>query len=83
MSDNLYVAIMAGGVGSRFWPASRESCPKQFHDITNTGESLLVTTYKRFLKIIPPERIFVVTHEMYKDLVREHLTEIPLDNIVC
>ena len=83
MSDNLYVAIMAGGVGSRFWPASRESCPKQFHDITNTGESLLVTTYKRFLKIIPAERIFVVTHVMYKDLVKEHLHGISNDNIVC
>ena len=56
-----YVFIMAGGVGSRFWPKSRQAFPKQFLDILGVGRSLLQLTYDRFLKVCPPENIFVVT----------------------
>ena len=73
---------MAGGVGSRFWPASRESMPKQFLDILGTGKSLIRSTYERFLDIVPPERILVVTNKIYKDLVHEHIPEIPMSNIL-
>lgn len=80
--DNYYVAIMAGGVGSRFWPASREHLPKQFLDITGIGKSLIRLTFERFSEIIPAERIFVVTNKIYKDLVAEHIPEIPEFNII-
>jgi len=72
-SKNTYIAIMAGGVGSRFWPQSRESRPKQFLDIMGTGESLLVQTFKRFTSFIPTENIYVVTSAQYVDQVKEHL----------
>ena len=81
-NDNYYIAIMAGGVGSRFWPASRESMPKQFLDILGIGKSLIRMTYERFNKIVPPERILVVTNKMYADLVAEHIPEIPVNNIL-
>ena len=81
--NKYYVAIMAGGVGSRFWPASREHLPKQFLDIIGVGKSLLRLTYERFEKIIPPERILVVTNKMYKGLVQEHIPEIPESNIIA
>lgn len=64
---------MAGGVGSRFWPVSTKSKPKQFIDILGTGKSLLRQTYDRFLEILPAENIFVVTNEIYVDLVKEHI----------
>ncbi len=76
MSEHTYVAIMAGGVGSRFWPASREDTPKQFLDITNCGSSLLRLTFERFLKIAPAERIFIVTNERYAAQVKQQLPEI-------
>ena len=60
-----YVAIMAGGIGSRFWPKSRTAYPKQFLDILNTGKSLLQWTYQRYASFIPEENIFVVTSEEY------------------
>jgi len=82
MNQNYYVAIMAGGVGSRFWPASREHLPKQFLDILGVGKSLIRLTYERFTKIIPPERILVVTNKIYSDLVHEHIPEIPKTNII-
>lgn len=68
-----FAVIMAGGVGSRFWPVSTKSKPKQFIDILGTGKSLLRQTYDRFLEIIPAENIFVVTNEIYIDLVKEHI----------
>ena len=80
--DNYYVAIMAGGVGSRFWPASRESLPKQFLDILGVGKSLIRLTFERFQNIIPADRIFVVTNKTYKDLVAEHIPEMPEENII-
>ena len=77
-----YVAIMAGGVGSRFWPASREHRPKQFLDILGVGKSLLRLTFERFTNIVDPENILVVTNKIYKDLVKEHIPEIPEKNII-
>jgi mannose-1-phosphate guanylyltransferase len=77
-----YVAIMAGGVGSRFWPASREHTPKQFLDILGVGKSLIRLTYERFANIVDPENILVVTNKIYKDLVIEHIPEIPEKNII-
>jgi len=73
---------MAGGVGSRFWPASRENHPKQFLDILGIGKSLIRLTFERFLKIVPPERILVITNNKYKTLVSEHIPEIPEQNII-
>jgi len=64
---------MAGGVGSRFWPASRTSFPKQFLDILGTGKTLLQQTYDRFDGICPKENIFIVTNESYRDLIKEQL----------
>jgi len=71
-----FVVIMAGGVGSRFWPASRTSYPKQFLDILGTGRSLLQQTYDRFDTICPKENIFIVTNENYRALVQEQLPDI-------
>ncbi|MBT8189671.1 MAG: mannose-1-phosphate guanylyltransferase [Bacteroidia bacterium] len=73
---------MAGGVGSRFWPASREHLPKQFLDIMGVGKSLIRLTFERFLNIVPAERILVVTNKTYKDLVAEHIPEMPEQNII-
>jgi mannose-1-phosphate guanylyltransferase len=73
MNKNYYAIIMAGGIGSRFWPISRTSYPKQFIDILGTGKTLIQNTYDRFLKICPKENIFVVTNESYTGLVKEQL----------
>jgi mannose-1-phosphate guanylyltransferase len=73
MNKNYYAIIMAGGIGSRFWPISRTSYPKQFIDILGTGKTLIQNTYDRFLKICPAENIFVVTNENYTQLVKEQL----------
>ncbi len=80
--SNTYIAIMAGGVGSRFWPYSREMRPKQFLDILNVGKSLIRLTFERFLNLVEPDHIFVLTNEKYRDLVKEHLPEIPNENII-
>jgi len=74
MNSN-YIVIMAGGVGSRFWPASRESKPKQFLDILGIGKSLLRLTYERSVKIVPAENVFVITNEMYRAQVLHHIPE--------
>jgi mannose-1-phosphate guanylyltransferase len=73
---------MAGGIGSRFWPMSRNAFPKQFLDILGTGKSLLRQTYDRLLKACPAENIFVVTNETYVDLVKKQLPELPHDQIL-
>jgi mannose-1-phosphate guanylyltransferase len=73
MNRDNYCVIMAGGVGSRFWPLSRTSRPKQFLDILGTGKSLLQQTYDRFSKILPKENILIVSHEDYKDLILEQI----------
>lgn len=67
---------MAGGVGSRFWPVSTETFPKQFHDMLGTGETLIQKTFSRLAKIIPAENILILTNERYKDLVLEQLPEV-------
>jgi mannose-1-phosphate guanylyltransferase len=79
--DN-YAVIMAGGIGSRFWPMSRQQHPKQFLDVLGTGQTLLQETFRRFKGLIPDENIFVVTNKSYSDLVQSQLPEIPLDNIL-
>ncbi len=83
MTQRMYVAIMAGGVGSRFWPASREARPKQFLDILGTGRSLLQQTYDRFRRLVPAEQILIVTNDLYRELVGEQLPELPAANVLC
>jgi mannose-1-phosphate guanylyltransferase len=83
MSKNNYVAIMAGGIGSRFWPISRTDFPKQFLDILNTGRTLIQSTFDRFAKFIPVENIYIVTFEQYKDIVAQQIPELPAENILC
>jgi len=80
---NNYVAILAGGVGSRFWPESRQKLPKQFLDLLGTGQTLLQNAYNRFKDICPRENIYVVTFESYTDLVKQQLPEVPATNIVA
>ncbi len=75
MNQNHYCVIMAGGIGSRFWPLSRISKPKQFLDILGTGRTLLQSTYDRFIEIIPKENIIIVTNAMYRDFVFEQLPD--------
>ena len=79
--DN-YCVIMGGGIGSRFWPFSRKTLPKQFLDFFGTGRSLLQQTFDRFQKVIPTENIFIVTNAMYADLVKEQLPEVSENQIL-
>lgn len=74
---------MAGGVGSRFWPGSRESRPKQFLDMLGVGKSLLRLTFERFLPICPASQIFIVTNAAYRDLILEQIPEISDRQILC
>jgi mannose-1-phosphate guanylyltransferase len=83
MNKNYYCVIMAGGVGARFWPLSRNSRPKQFIDILGTGETLIQQTFRRLTTICPPENIFVVTHKQYFDQVVEQLPAIIPDHVLC
>lgn len=76
MRTHDYVIIMAGGIGSRFWPMSRTSLPKQFHDIMGIGKTMIQMTYERFDDFIPRENIFIVTNERYADLVKSQLSGI-------
>ncbi|WPU95820.1 mannose-1-phosphate guanylyltransferase [Mucilaginibacter sabulilitoris] len=76
MNKNNYAIIMAGGIGSRFWPISRSSHPKQFIDILGTGKTLIQNTYERFLKVCPQENIYIVTNENYTKLVKSQLPEL-------
>jgi mannose-1-phosphate guanylyltransferase len=76
MNNNNYVVIMAGGIGSRFWPYSRTSKPKQFQDILKTGRSLLQMTFDRFIKHVPTENIYVVAHQDYAALIKEQLPQL-------
>ena len=75
MNKNNYAIIMAGGIGSRFWPISRSSHPKQFIDILGTGKTLIQNTYERFLQVCPKENIYVVTNENYTKLVKQQLPD--------
>ena len=74
---------MAGGVGIRFWPLSRQSMPKQFLDILGTGKSFIRMTFERFAQIVPPENFLVVTNAAYRDLVLQHIPEIAPRQILC
>ncbi|MXV50537.1 mannose-1-phosphate guanylyltransferase [Pedobacter sp. HMF7647] len=81
--DNNYAIIMAGGIGSRFWPISRTSHPKQFIDILGTGKTLIQSTYDRFLKIVPKENIYIVTNEIYSNIIKEQLPDISDQQILA
>ena len=83
MNTNLFVVLMAGGVGTRFWPYSRNAKPKQFLDVIGTGKTLLQSTYDRFLPICPPENIFVVTHEEHRMLTKEQLPSLSESQILA
>ena len=83
MASNKYCVIMAGGIGSRFWPKSRQSMPKQFLDILGTGKSFIRHTYERFAKIVPAGNFLVVTNHKYKDLVLQHIPEIGEKQVLC
>lgn len=77
-----YCVIMAGGIGSRFWPVSTSEFPKQFHDILGTGKTLIQQTFQRLTRLTEPEKILVVTHQRYADLVAEQLPDMPRKNII-
>ncbi|MBO4596562.1 MAG: mannose-1-phosphate guanylyltransferase [Bacteroidaceae bacterium] len=80
--SNKHVVIMAGGVGSRFWPMSVAEKPKQFIDVLGCGRSLIQLTYDRFKDVCPSENVWVVTSEMYKDIVKEQLPDVPVSHIL-
>lgn len=80
---NNYCIIMAGGIGSRFWPLSKDNYPKQFLDILGTGKSFIRSTYERFSSIIPDENFLVVTNKAYKQLVLDHLPMLCPDQVLC
>ncbi|MBR0176908.1 MAG: mannose-1-phosphate guanylyltransferase [Bacteroidales bacterium] len=80
---NNYCIIMAGGIGSRFWPLSKDNYPKQFLDILGTGKSFIRSTYERFSPVIPDENFLVVTNKAYKQLVLEHLPMLKPDQVLC
>lgn len=82
MSKDNYCVIMSGGIGSRFWPASREAKPKQFLDFFGTGKSLLRMTFERFRNFIAIENIFIVTSEKYRDMTIQELPELSENNIL-
>lgn len=82
MKKHTYVAIMAGGIGSRFWPMSRTGYPKQFLDILNTGRTLIQSTFDRFSQFVPIENIYVVTSRQYEHIVAEQLPDIKTENIL-
>lgn len=82
-NPNNYVVIMAGGVGTRFWPFSRTQNPKQFHDVLGTGRTLLQQTADRFASICPQENIYIVTNADYKDLCKRQLPFLTDDQILC
>lgn len=79
---NNHLVIMAGGVGSRFWPMSTEEKPKQFIDVLGVGRSLMQLTYDRFDGICDPENVWIVTNQKYAQIVHEQLPEVPESNIL-
>ncbi|MFM1877684.1 MAG: hypothetical protein RLZZ241_550 [Bacteroidota bacterium] len=82
MNSNFYAILMAGGVGSRFWPVSKKSYPKQFHDLLGSGQSLLQHTFSRLARFIPKEHILILTNADYRQLVLDQLPDISLTQIV-
>ncbi|HMI04782.1 MAG TPA: mannose-1-phosphate guanylyltransferase [Pedobacter sp.] len=83
MNKNNYALIMAGGVGSRFWPVSRTEYPKQFIDFFGVGKTLIQSTYDRFLRVCPPENIFIVTNEIYTQIIKEQIPGIGDNQILA
>lgn len=83
MNKNFYALIMAGGIGSRFWPASRTEYPKQFIDFFGVGKTLIQSTYERFLKVCLPENIFIVTNEIYTDIIKQQLPQLGDNQIMA
>lgn len=79
---SLYAVIMAGGVGSRFWPSSRRAHPKQFLDVFGEA-SMIQNTFARLQPLVTPERVFVVTNTDYAEKTREHLPAIPAENVLA
>jgi mannose-1-phosphate guanylyltransferase len=82
MDKNNYCVIMAGGIGSRFWPLSKAKRPKQFLDILGTGRTLLQQTYDRYIQLMPPEHIYVVSNLEYRELVVGQLPDLPEGNVL-
>ena len=82
MENNNHLVIMAGCIGSRFWPMSTVDRPKQFVDVLGCGKTLIQLTMERFENIVPKENVWVVTSEKYVDMVHEQLPDIPLNNIL-
>ena len=83
MNKHHYVAIMAGGIGSRFWPMSRTDFPKQFLDILGTGKTLIQQTFSRYSKLVPKENIYIITAQEYVSIVKKQLPELADDNILA
>jgi len=83
MNKHHYVAIMAGGIGSRFWPMSRTDFPKQFLDILGTGRTLIQQTYDRYVKLVPPQNVFIITAQEYVSIVKKQVPDIPEENILA
>lgn len=82
MNKNYYAVLMAGGVGSRFWPVSTTDNPKQFHDMLGTGKTLIQKTFDRLNRFIPTENILILTNERYNDLVLEQLPAVKQEQVV-
>lgn len=80
--QNNHLVIMAGGIGSRFWPMSTEERPKQFIDVLGVGRTLIQMTLDRFRGVCPMENVWIVTNERYADLVHEQLPDVPVDHIL-
>lgn len=83
MNKHHYVAIMAGGIGSRFWPMSRTGYPKQFLDILGIGKTLIQQTFERYSKLVPKENIYIVTAQEYVSIVKKQLPDTPDENILA
>ncbi|MDD4209782.1 MAG: mannose-1-phosphate guanylyltransferase [Bacteroidales bacterium] len=82
MNDNNYCVIMAGGVGTRFWPLSKTTYPKQFIDFLGVGKSLLQMTFQRFEQVCPVSNIYIVTNELYYDLIKKQLPQLTDEQII-
>lgn len=82
MNRNYYAVLMAGGVGSRFWPISTSANPKQFHDMLGTGDTLIQKTFKRLNTFVPTENILILTNERYNDIVLEQLPMVKPQQVV-
>ena len=82
MNTNYYAIVMAGGVGSRFWPVSTAELPKQFHDMFGAGSTLIQKTFSRLSKLIPAENIFILTNERYNDLVLGQLPMVKQEQVL-